>query len=59
MRTLFGLGAAAIFMAQTIASGAAELESGLKAGDPVGAFQVVKQGGIDDGVKIGKQLCYR
>ena len=38
---------------------AAEIESGLKVGEGVPAFQVVKIGGADDGVENGKQLCYR
>lgn len=38
---------------------AAETSSGLAVGDAVEAFQVVKAGGIDDGVPPGKQLCYR
>lgn len=38
---------------------AAEPSSGLAVGDAVGAFQVVKAGGIDDGVPAGEQLCYR
>ena len=37
----------------------AQIESGLAIGDKVSAFQVVKQGGIDDGVEVGKKLCYR
>ncbi len=38
---------------------AVETSSGLAVGDAVGAFQVVKAGGIDDGVPPGEQLCYR
>ena len=30
----------------------------LKVGDGVGAFQVVKVGGVDDGVEVGRGLCY-
>jgi len=39
---------------------AAELESGLKPGKAVGAFDVLKcSGAPDDGVAVGDQLCYR
>lgn len=30
----------------------------LKVGDGVGAFRVVKAGGVDDGVEVGQGLCY-
>jgi len=30
----------------------------LKVGDGVGAFPVVKAGGVDDGVEVGQGLCY-
>ena len=32
---------------------------GLMLGDRIDAFQVVKVGGIDDGVPVGEELCYR
>jgi hypothetical protein len=39
---------------------AEDLKSGPAAGDGIGAFQVLKIGGADeDGVEVGKQLCYR
>ncbi len=38
---------------------AGDLESGIPVGKRVPAFQVVKCGGADDGVKEGQQLCYR
>ena len=37
----------------------ANVRSGLQTGESVGAFQVVKIGGIDDGVQIDDELCYR
>ncbi len=53
--TCFGLS-----LAMVAAVGAAELESGLKPGDFVGAFQVIKSGGaVDDSVRVDQQLCYR
>jgi len=35
------------------------MRSGLQTGEFVDAFQVVKVGGIDDGVQIDEELCYR
>ncbi|MEX0611152.1 MAG: hypothetical protein WD229_03435 [Pirellulales bacterium] len=59
MRVLTTFGLAALFAGVTAAS-AGELKSGLQAGDSVGAFDVVKiAGAADDGVQVGKQLCYR
>ena len=52
------LGLAVAFAACAAAAGANELESGLQVGDRIGAFQSVKCGGAEDGVEVGKQLCY-
>jgi hypothetical protein len=39
---------------------AADLKSGLQPGQPIPAFDVLKcAGAVDDGVKVGTQLCYR
>jgi hypothetical protein len=39
---------------------AEDLKSGLQPGAPIGAFDVLKcAGAVDDGVKVGTQLCYR
>ncbi len=60
MRTLWRCSVAAVFLASVATAGAEELKSGLQAGDFVGAFDVVKCAGAeDDGVKEGRQLCYR
>ena len=57
MKTLSAFG---LSLAMAAAVGAAELECGLKSGDAVGAFQVIKCGGaVDDSVQLGQQLCYR
>ena len=60
MRTMMWMGAA-IALA-TVAARCAEEEKtllcDLKVGDGVGAFQVVKAGGADDGVEVGEGLCY-
>jgi hypothetical protein len=52
------LGLAAVALLATVA-GAEELKSGIPVGGSVGAFQVVKCGGANDGVQVGQQLCYR
>ncbi len=52
---------AVVTLAMLAASCAAEEKASrckLKVGDGVGAFQVVKAGGVDDGVEAGKALCY-
>jgi hypothetical protein len=37
-----------------------EIKSGLQAGDDIGAFDVTKLAGAeDDGIEVGKNLCYR
>lgn len=59
MRVLSSFGLAATLMVGA-AVGADDLKSGLQVGDSVGAFDVVKcAGAVDDGVKVGQQLCYR
>jgi len=40
-------------------AGAEELKSGLQPGESIGAFYVQKVGGVEDGVKVGDELCYR
>ena len=57
----FGVGAGVVALALICAGSApaANLKSGLQKGKPVPAFQVVKQTGPKDKVRIGQQLCYR
>jgi hypothetical protein len=59
MRRLCSYGAAALVVAGAAAAVAAELKSGLQVGEFVGAFDVVKCAGPEDGVQEGQQLCYR
>lgn len=60
MRLPITLGLAVALAATTAAVGAAELKSGLQPGESVPAFDVVKcSGAVDDGVNVGRQLCYR
>jgi hypothetical protein len=65
MKVFMSCGAAVVLLACAAIAGekgAAEkgLKSGLQVGDSVGAFDVIKCGGVDDdGVSVGQQLCYR
>ncbi len=60
MRLLVGSLVVGALVCMVSAVGAAELKSGLQAGDEVQPFNVVKcSGAIDDGVKLGEELCYR
>jgi len=58
MRNLVAFGFAAALLSASAAR-AGEIESGLEVGQSVGAFDVVKYGGADDGIAVGQQLCYR
>lgn len=58
MRLAVPLGVASVLL-MTVAAGADDLKSGLQPGQHVPAFNVVKCGGADDGVKVGSELCYR
>ncbi len=60
MRILMSVGAAVALAWVAVSCVAEETKPGcdLKVGDGVGAFQVVKAGGVDDGVKVGQGLCY-
>jgi hypothetical protein len=59
MRALASVGVAAALLAGSALLQAEELKSGKQVGEKTPAFQVVKVGGADDGVKDGQQLCYR
>jgi len=58
MRLRANLGIAAAVLALAAPTCAAELESGVPVGGSIGAFNVTKCGGAEDGVEIGKSLCY-
>lgn len=59
MRNLVAFGFAAALLGSAWAAVAGEIESGLEVGQSVGAFDVVKCGGADDGIAVAQQLCYR
>ena len=58
MRTRTALGAAILMVAGAAVAGAAELTSGVQVGDRIGAYNCTKVAGAEDGVKVGKTLCY-
>ena len=58
MKTLTGFCVALVVLGSAVL--AADLKSGLQPGQPIPAFDVLKcAGAVDDGVKVGTQLCYR
>lgn len=60
MKRMTSLLAAVALMITAASVSAEEVKSGLKQGERIGAFDVVKCAGAeDDGVAIGKTLCYR
>ena len=56
MRVCVALGAAMFLIAS--AACAADVTSGIAAGGSVPAYGATKCGGVDDGVAVGKSLCY-
>ncbi|QDV24814.1 SGNH/GDSL hydrolase family protein [Aureliella helgolandensis] len=59
MKQLLSLAVAVAVMGASVAV-AADLESGLKKGEGIGAFNVTKcAGAAEDGVDVGNNLCYR
>jgi hypothetical protein len=60
MKHLKVLAIAAVLVCGSTLAMAAEVTSGLKAGEPIGPFNVTKLAGAEsDGVKVGNNLCYR
>jgi hypothetical protein len=59
MRIRYQLAAAVAFVgaAATVIS-AADLSSGIPVGDRVGTYSSTKCAGIDDGIAVGKSLCF-
>ena len=56
-KVALGVAAAVLFGAASIYAEEA-LKSGLQVGKRTSPFDVVKCGGIEDGVKVGDKLCY-
>jgi len=50
--------AAATVAALSTSGFAAEVESGIPEGGRIGVYTTVKCGGAEDGVKVGRSLCY-
>ena len=58
LKVCLALVASAALCASIVA--ADKVKSGLEVGAGIGAFNVVKcSGAVDDGVKVGSELCYR
>jgi hypothetical protein len=55
-----GLSAAACLLVCAVAAcvGCSPPAAGVAVGDPIGSYACVKSGGIDDGVEVGRSLCY-
>jgi len=49
---------AALLVALVSASHANKIDSGIEVDGKVGAYRTTKVAGCDDGVKVGKSLCY-
>lgn len=58
MRSLHMLGGLAVLVATAALLPAAEVESGIEVDGKIGAYRTTKVGGCEDGVKVGKSLCY-
>ena len=58
MRVTAVAGAAMLVFAGAHAARAAEITSGIAVDGKVGAYSSTKCGGADDGVEVGKSLCY-
>ncbi len=57
MRVIGIVGAAALLLGLGVL-GAAELKSGLAVGGKIPKYMGTKLGGGEDGVELGKSLCY-
>ena len=58
MRISATMGVLALFVLAASSVNAAELKSGLQVGDPIVTYTGEKCGGIQDGIAVGKNLCY-
>jgi hypothetical protein len=52
------VGAAMLLFAGAHAARAADLTSGIAVDGKIGAYSCTKCGGAEDGVEVGKSLCY-
>ena len=58
MRVTGVVGAAVLVLAAASAVRAGELKSGIPVGGRMPKYKATKCGGGDDGVELGKSLCY-
>lgn len=54
----FGTAALMLVAAACAPAPAADGNSGIEVGKKVGSYSATKCGGIEDGVDVGKSLCY-
>ena len=57
MRKSHGLGLLVVMLLTTSVA-AGEIESGIEVDGKIGKYRCTKTAGADDGVKVGKSLCY-
>jgi len=58
MRTASLCTAAALLLATVACSHAVDVTSGIDVGSKVGSYKATKCGGPDDGIQVGKALCF-
>ena len=58
MRVTPVLGAAVVWLAGVAAVEAASIQSGVPVGGRIGPYKATKCGGGNDGVELGKTLCF-
>jgi hypothetical protein len=58
MRTVLACSLAGLVALSVAAAQADELKSGPQSGQRVGAYNVTKVAGTEDGVAVGANLCY-
>ncbi len=58
MRVTAAVGAAMLMVAGGSCARAADLTSGVPVDGKISAYSCTKCGGADDGVEVGKSLCY-
>jgi hypothetical protein len=56
MKTVIAISATALLVTAT--ANAAEFKSGFAVGDRLRSYRCVKTAGVEDGIKVGKKLCY-
>jgi hypothetical protein len=58
MQRNVAIGVALALLAAATSIRAADISSGMAPGEKVGTFSATKCAGVDDGIAVGKSLCY-